>query len=64
MSQEQGFCSVCDHKIIPGVACDGMPDECPLHAARDMQRDQTNLYAITVDSMTGQKDFDSVKSID
>lgn len=63
MSLEQGFCAVCDHKIVPGVACDGMPDECPFHVVLGERQHRTSAFAATVDSVTDLKDFDSVKSI-
>ncbi len=27
------YCSVCDHEVVDGVACDGKPEECPLNSA-------------------------------
>ena len=29
---EQFYCTVCDHGVIDGVACDGKPEECPFNA--------------------------------
>jgi len=63
MSHEQAFCSVCDHQIIPGVACDGMPEECPNHLAHTRKPTQAGRFAVALDSMRGEQDFDSVKSI-
>ena len=64
MSQKQAFCSVCDHKIVPGVACDGMPEECPSHTLHLEKHHQTRNFAATVDKVTGEKDFDCVKGLD
>lgn len=65
MSKEADFCTVCDHKIIPGVACDGQPEECPFHAVHhNNAHRQESRYATVVDSMIGDKDLDTVKGID
>jgi len=64
MSQENAFCSVCDHKIVPGVACDGQPEECPYHKEHPAKHHRTSAFAVTVDSMTGESATDAVRSID
>lgn len=64
MSQQQTFCSVCDHQIIAGVACDGQPDECPYHAEHSVKRHQAVSFAAIIDSVTGSREIDAVKGID
>lgn len=64
MSQEPEYCTVCDHKIVPGVACDGQPEECPFHPEHGMKHRQSDRFAATVDSLTGDKDIDAIRSID
>ncbi len=64
MSLKQTYCAVCDHEVVPGVACDGQPDECPYHVAHVEKQHQKSSFAATVDSMTGEKNTESVKAID
>ena len=64
MSQESTFCEVCDHKIVSGIACDGQPEECPFHAVHGTKQRQMDRYAAAVDSLTGKKDADVVRSVD
>ncbi len=64
MFQEKGFCGVCDHKIVPGVACDGMPEECPSHTLATDNRHRISDFAVTVDKVTGEREFDCVRGID
>jgi hypothetical protein len=65
MSPESIFCTVCDHNIVTGTACDGQPEECPYHTGpnRKVARNINN-YAATVDRMIGSSDVAVVKGID
>lgn len=31
INYQQFYCTVCDHGVVDGVACDGKPEECPLN---------------------------------
>lgn len=64
MSKQTAFCAVCDHQIVPGVACDGQPRECPWNVFQRKQAPKTGSYAITIDNVTGSKDIDAVRGID
>ena len=64
MTRDQAICTVCDHEIVPGVACDGMPEECPSHAPQAKNLRQPSNFAATVEKVTGERDFVCVKGID
>lgn len=64
MSNNPSFCSVCDHNVLPGVACDGQPEECPYHVEHPAKPVAQNSYAVITDSMTGIHDSDAVKGVD
>ncbi len=64
MIQEKAICSVCDHQIVAGVACDGMTGECPSHVVQTKQHRQASNFAATMDRVTGENEFDCVKGID
>ena len=64
MSNQTAFCSVCDHQIVPGVACDGQPGECPAHVYHYKQARKIGNYAVTIDNVTGCKERVAVKGID
>lgn len=64
MIREKAICTVCDHKIVSGVACDGVSGECPTKVADTQQEPRLNSFAVTVDRVTGENEFDCVKGID
>ena len=64
MSPESIFCTVCDHNIVTGIACDGQPEECPFRAGANQKPARNNNYAATVDRMIGSSDVAVVKGID
>ena len=64
MRHNPTLCYVCEHEIVPGVACDGMPEVCPSQSTHMEKQRQTRTFAATVDKVTGEKDFDCVKGLD
>jgi len=64
MSFEHAFCHYCHHQVVSGVACDGQPEECPLHPAEPEKRTRTTPFAVTLDEMTGVHEPDAVRSFD
>lgn len=48
---EKVYCTVCDHCVVKGVACDGRPEECPLKigaisASKKQQSQQLRVRAV------------------
>jgi hypothetical protein len=64
MRHKQAFCYVCEHEIVPGVACDGTLETCPSQTPHMKKQRLTSDFAATVDKVTGEKDFDCVKGLD
>lgn len=62
MKDENDFCAGCDHKIVPGVACDGMTLDCPYHPQAKRHPSAMTRYASAQDSFSGKLDFDAVRS--
>lgn len=64
MITEEPICSVCDHAVLPGIACDGMQNECPADKKSIQQPREGNGYAATVERVTGEIEYDCVKGLD
>jgi len=63
--QQYQYCDVCDHRIVPGVACDGQPSECP-HQDHPLLSADTRHTVIPVRAVTVALpgEFDAVRGID
>ncbi len=63
MDKESKFCAVCDHQIVPGVACDGPTRARPhQHLSRSFTgRLRLTRYAAVLDSFSGCREYDVVR---
>jgi hypothetical protein len=63
---EEIYCTVCDHGVVDGVACDGMPEECPLNAVhlRTFGKERSRLSSVRAVDCAQPDERDFVRSED
>ncbi|MGD2082669.1 MAG: hypothetical protein PVF91_06875 [Chromatiales bacterium] len=59
----QEVCNICDHQMVPGVACDGQFEECPHHLALGTAATGLDfgVYAEEVLDLAQPGEFDAVR---
>lgn len=60
------YCTVCDHGVVDGVACDGKPEECPLKIGAISASMKVKPYESRVRAIdcAQPEEFDFVRSED
>ena len=62
-SAAQEICNICDHQMVPGVACDGQFEECPHHTGQPVSAPGPDfgVYAEEVLDLAQPGEFDAVR---
>ncbi|MEJ2576420.1 MAG: hypothetical protein P8106_06960 [Gammaproteobacteria bacterium] len=65
LQQKYQYCDVCDHRIVPGVACDGQPRECP-HQDHPLPAgyDRRCTFPVQAVALALPSEFDAVRGVD
>ena len=60
------YCTVCDHGVVDGVACDGKPEECPLKTGTigALIEKRSSQYRVRAVDCAQPEEFDFVRSED
>lgn len=61
--KEQEYCEVCEHRIVHGVACNGVPRECA-HPQPAAAPEPHPRNAVAVDSFFDDDEYDAVRGLD
>jgi hypothetical protein len=61
VNEEVTVCAGCEHRVIPGVACDGLQRACPHHLAHQPQPRARDRYAAALDRLGGASEYDVIR---
>jgi hypothetical protein len=62
VSQKVTSCLRCEHRVVLGVACDGLPRACPHQAVRRPTAGPLPGYAASLARWAGVAEHDAVRS--